>query len=213
MEVNKSAEMSRYRKIGQNTFEEFIDMATLFHNYPAPGLLIGGYMVEEAKLHVPAGTLYEAISETSWCLPDAIQMLTPCTIGNGWMRVMNFGIYALSLFDKYTGEGIRVWLDYDKMPADSELRVWFTKSKTKKEQDSDKLREEIGMLGTDILSWRPRHSATRPADKTQQRGDCFLSILRRGISPAARPGLPLLPGRFPLYRCRGRAIPHSFSAA
>jgi formylmethanofuran dehydrogenase subunit E len=130
-------------------------MATLFHNYPAPGLLIGGYMVEEAKRHILEGTLYEAISETSWCLPDAIQMLTPCTIGNGWVKVMNFGLYAMSLYDKYTGEGVRVWVDLDKIDDDSEIKTWLLKLKPKKDQDSDRLREEIALAGPDILSVRP----------------------------------------------------------
>ena len=146
---------SAYKNIGAHTFEEFIDMATLFHNYPAPGLLIGGYMVEEARKHMPEGILYEAISETSWCLPDAIQMLTPCTIGNGWMRVMNFGRYAMSLYDKFTGEGVRVWLDIEKIPADSEIKVWLMKQKEKRDQDSDRLRHEIGTYGEDILSVAP----------------------------------------------------------
>jgi len=144
-----------YKDIGPHTFEEFIEMATLFHNYPAPGLLIGGYMVEEAKRHIPEGTLFEAVAETSWCLPDAIQMLTPCTIGNGWMRVMNFGLFALSLFDKYTGKGVRVWLDLDKVDQDAEIRTWLLKLKPKQDQDSKKLRQEIALAGPDILSTCP----------------------------------------------------------
>ena len=42
------------------SFDEFVDLATWFHNYPAPGLLLGGYMVEEAKRHIPDGVLYDA---------------------------------------------------------------------------------------------------------------------------------------------------------
>lgn len=155
MTKNPSVATSDYKMIGNHTFDQFIEMATMFHNYPAPGLLIGGYMVEEAKRHIPEGTLYEAVSETSWCLPDAIQMLTPCTIGNGWMRIMNFGLYAMSLYDKHTGEGVRVWLDLDKVPEDSEIRTWLLKLKPKQEQDSDRLRNEIGMYGSDIMSVRP----------------------------------------------------------
>lgn len=141
--------------IGSHSFDEFIEMARLFHNYPAPGLLLGGYMVEEAKSHMPEGTLYEAISESAWCLPDAIQMLTPCTTGNGWLRVMNFGVYAMSLYDKYTGKGVRVRLDPQKLPRGSELRVWFFKEKPKAEQDSEQLRREIGELGPTVLSTSP----------------------------------------------------------
>ncbi|MFA7165057.1 MAG: FmdE family protein [Desulfoplanes sp.] len=144
-----------YKNIGTHTFEEFIEMATMFHNYPAPGLLIGGYMVAEAMHHMPEGTLYEAISETSWCLPDAIQMLTPCTNGNGWMRVEDFGVYAMSLYDKCTGEGVRVWMDLGKIDPDSEIYTWYLKRKPKKDQDSSLLRHEIGMAGPDILSVKP----------------------------------------------------------
>ncbi|PIE69017.1 MAG: trehalose-binding protein [Deltaproteobacteria bacterium] len=150
-----SAAVHDYHKIGTHTFEAFIDMATLFHNYPAPGLLIGGYMTATAMSHMSEGTLYEAISETSWCLPDAIQMLTPCTSGNGWMHVYDFGVYALSLYDKYTGKGVRVWLDLDKIDPDSEIRTWYLKLKPKKDQDSPLLRHEIGMAGSAILSVTP----------------------------------------------------------
>ncbi len=146
---------SAYKNIASHTFEEFIEMATMFHNYPAPGLLIGGYMTAEAMSHMPEGTLYEALSETAWCLPDAIQMLTPCTCGNGWMRVEDLGVYAMSLYDKFTGKGVRVWLDLEKIDADSEIRTWFLKIKSKKDQDSDRLRHEIGMAGSDILSVAP----------------------------------------------------------
>lgn len=34
-----------FRDIGQHSFDEFIEMATLFHNCPAPGLILGGYKV------------------------------------------------------------------------------------------------------------------------------------------------------------------------
>lgn len=144
-----------FRDIGQHSFDEFIEMATMFHNYPAPGLILGGYMVEEAKLHLPEGTLYEAICETSWCLPDAIQMLTPCTIGNGWVRIMNFGLYAMCLFDKHTGKGVRIALDMHKLDSYPELRTWYLKLKPKHEQDSDRLLREIGEAGADVCTVRP----------------------------------------------------------
>lgn len=39
--------------IGSRTHEEFMEEARAFHGYPAPGLIIGGYMVELAKRHMP----------------------------------------------------------------------------------------------------------------------------------------------------------------
>ena len=62
--------------LGQWTHEAFVEQARAFHGYPAPGLIIGGYMVELAKRHMPEGVLYDAISETAHCLPDAVQLLT-----------------------------------------------------------------------------------------------------------------------------------------
>ncbi len=35
------------------SFDDFIELATWFHNYPAPGLFLGGYMVKEAKKRMP----------------------------------------------------------------------------------------------------------------------------------------------------------------
>ena len=50
--------------IGSYTFQEFKRLAENFHGYAAPGLLIGGYMVEMAKARIPEGTLFEAVVET-----------------------------------------------------------------------------------------------------------------------------------------------------
>jgi len=141
--------------IGPHTHDEFMEVARNFHGYPAPGLIIGGYMVELARRGLPEGVLFDAISETEQCLPDAVQLLTPCTVGNGWLRIMNFGIYAVSLFDKRTGEGVRVHLDVDKMGPWGEIRTWFLKLKPKKDQDTPLLQAQIKEAGPDILTARP----------------------------------------------------------
>ena len=91
--------------VGEYTYEEFLDAVESFHGYRAPGVVIGGVMVDFAMQKLPSNTLFDAISETTYCLPDAIQLLTPCTTGNGWLRVFNLGRYALSLYDKYQGNG------------------------------------------------------------------------------------------------------------
>ncbi|MBG0777038.1 MAG: trehalose-binding protein [Desulfovibrionaceae bacterium] len=137
--------------IGPYTFEEYLELARSFHSYPAPGLLVGGFMVAEAQRRMPEGVLYDAVSETSWCLPDAIQMLTPCTIGNGWMRVLDLGVYAMALFDKLSGEGVRVAIDADKLEAWPHIATWLFKTKPKREQDSPALRESIREAGASIL--------------------------------------------------------------
>lgn len=141
--------------IGPWTHDEFMEEARKFHGYPAPGLIIGGYMVTMAREALPQGILFDAISETVQCLPDAVQLLTPCTVGNGWLRIVNFGIYAVSLFNKHTGEGFRVRLDVDKLGPWPEIRAWFLKEKTKAEQDTNSLQAQIREAGTRILSMAP----------------------------------------------------------
>ncbi|MFW5489193.1 MAG: FmdE family protein [Desulfovibrio sp.] len=138
--------------IGPYSYDEFIEVARRFHGSPAPGLILGGYMVEEAKRHLPEGTIFDAISETSWCLPDAVQLLTLCSTGNGWLRVKNLGVYALSLFDKYTGHGVRIRVDPKKIEQWSEIYSWFLKLKPKKEQDSVLLHAQIRQAGPTICS-------------------------------------------------------------
>jgi len=134
------------------SFDDFIELATWFHNYPAPGLLLGGYMVEEAKRHIPEDVLFDAVCETGWCLPDAVQMLTPCTIGNGWLRIKNSGVYAVALFDKFSGKGVRVKLDPAKLDDFPHTYCWLMKTKSKPEQDSDALRSEIRDFGLEMLT-------------------------------------------------------------
>ena len=138
--------------IGQYTFAEFRDMAAEFHSYPAPGLLIGGYMVELAKRQMPEGTLYEVIVETGKCLPDAVQLLTPCSFGNGWMKIVQYGRYALTMFDKHTGQGWRVALNSDKVTGYPEIRDWFFKLKAKQDQDTQQLMTEIELAGDSLCS-------------------------------------------------------------
>jgi formylmethanofuran dehydrogenase subunit E len=141
--------------IGQYTFEEFKEIARKFHGYPAPGLLIGGFMVEEAKSRLPEGTLFEALVESGKCLPDAVQLLTLCSTGNNWMKVENLGRYAVSLYDKHTGQGWRVAVDPARLEAWPEIRSWFMKLKPKREQDTERLFAEIEAAGPTICSVAP----------------------------------------------------------
>ena len=137
------------------SFEEYVKEAEAFHGFAAPGLLVGGFIVSKAMKHFPPGVLYEAVCETSKCLPDAIQLLTPCTIGNGRLRIIPLGRFALSLFDKDTGVGIRVFPDPTKLDPWPELKAWYMKLKTKHEQDLNLLISQIKQAGEEILKQQP----------------------------------------------------------
>ncbi|MDL2316501.1 FmdE family protein [Desulfovibrio sp. OttesenSCG-928-A18] len=141
--------------IGPYSFEEFKARAKEFHGYPAPGLILGGYMVAMAQKALPEGTLFEALVETKKCLPDAVQLLTLCSAGNNWMKVINLGRYAVSLYDKYSGVGYRVHLDMEAIEKFSEIRSWLLKDKPKREQDTDKLFRQLEEAGDSILRMNP----------------------------------------------------------
>ncbi|HON79750.1 MAG TPA: formylmethanofuran dehydrogenase subunit E family protein [Spirochaetota bacterium] len=143
------------RKIGPLTAEEYIEKGKSFHGSMAPGLLIGGFMVDYARKNLPGGEFFDVISETGHCLPDAVQLLTPCTIGNGWLKIIDTGRFAITFYDKSTGDGVRVYLDPKKLESWEEINSWFFRLKPKKEQDSEKLVAEIIDAGPEILSHEP----------------------------------------------------------
>jgi formylmethanofuran dehydrogenase subunit E len=143
------------KAVGAYSFAEFKEMVRHFHSYPAPGVLIGGYMVELARFGLPRGTLFEAVVETGKCLPDAVQLLTPCSTGNGWIRIVNLGRYALSLYDKYTGRGRRVRIDLDELEKWPEIADWLLKRKNKDQQDTEALFSQIQQAGSAYMVAEP----------------------------------------------------------
>lgn len=141
--------------IGPFDFNEFLQRVRSFHGNVAPGVVMGGIMVEMARSHLPAEVLFDAVCETRNCLPDAVQLLTPCSTGNGWLKVVNVGRFALALYDKYQGEGVRVFLDPAKLADWPEIQNWYLKLKPKKEQNTAMLLDQIKGAGPDVLGWHP----------------------------------------------------------
>ncbi len=142
-------------RIGDYEFDEFMEVVRKFHGSPAPGILVGGIMVDMARDGLPPDTIFDAVAETPKCLPDAVQLLTLCTVGNSWLKIVNLGRYALTLYNKYTGEGIRVFVDPRKLEKWDEIRGWILKEKPKKEQDFERLISQIKTAGREILTARP----------------------------------------------------------
>lgn len=175
-------------KIGPHTFDEYVTIVRNFHGYQAPGVLIGGIMVDLALRNLPEGEFFDAVCETPKCLPDAIQLLTPNTIGNGWLKVVNFGRYALSLYEKYNGAGVRVFLDHRKLEDWSEIKTWFFKLKPKKEQDSQLLQNQIREAGFSIYSF---HSVQLQPQfiKKNSRGGFTVCSLCEEAYPSADGGI------------------------
>ncbi len=137
--------------IGSYSYEEYVHLVKSFHGNLAPGLLVGGFIVDLALKRLPDGEFFDAICETPVCLPDAVQLLTPCTIGNGWLKILDFGRFAATLYEKKGGRGVRVYLDMEKLKAWPEVHQWYLKLKPKKEQDLQRLIEQIKEAGHRLL--------------------------------------------------------------
>jgi len=168
-------------------------MLTKFHGNLAPGPLIGGFMVDAAVKRMTEYEFFDAICESASCLPDAIQILTPCTVGNGWLKIVNMGHFAITLYDKRSGDGIRVSMDVSKLDQYPEIRNWFMRLSSKQEQDKDALISEIHAAGYGIFSIKPvtvspglrgKHAAAR-AESGLWRGNgpAQHQILRRPDEP------------------------------
>jgi len=166
------------------SFEGYIKEAEAFHGFAAPGLLVGGFMVRKAMKHFPPGVLYEVLCETSKCLPDAIQLLTPCTIGNGRLKIISLGRFALSLFNKDTGAGVRVFPNPAKIESWPELNAWYMKLKTKHEQDLSLLISQIKQAGEEILA-QQRIRIKPEVYRKISRGPMALCPVCRETFPAA----------------------------
>jgi formylmethanofuran dehydrogenase subunit E len=142
-------------KIAAYSYDEYVHLVKSFHGSLAPGLIIGGFIVDLALKNLPEGEFFDAICETSVCLPDAVQLLTPCTIGNGWLKIFDVGRFAVTLYEKEKGAGIRVYLDSEKLKPWPEFHAWYFKLKKKKEQDFELLMSQIKDAGSSVLSMQP----------------------------------------------------------
>lgn len=125
------------------SFDAFLELTQTFHGYAAPGVAMGAKMVDIAMTRIAPEVLYDTVCETAKCLPDAVQLLTPCTCGNGWLRVIPLGRYAVTLFDKHRGDGVRVHVDPARLDSYPETRYWFFGIRPKRKDRTDLLLEEI----------------------------------------------------------------------
>ncbi len=183
-------------KIRSYTFEEYTNRVKSFHGYAAPGVVVGGFMIELAYQHLPKEGLFDAISETTNCLPDAVQLLTPCTVGNGWLRIIDLGRYAIALFDKHSGQGVRVFVDPAKLEAWSEVKSWFFNMRPKKEQDPQLLMKQIERAGADICSVQQIRIAPQLLKKNH--------VPRYAICPRCKESYPVGDGEICLS-CQGKS--------
>jgi formylmethanofuran dehydrogenase subunit E len=142
-------EIRSYR--GKLALKEYEAVVRDFHGHLAPGVLMGGFMVDWALEVMEPCQILDALVETRKCLPDAVQILTKCTIGNGWLRILDQGKLSLILYDKETMHGARVCLDPQRLCQFPLIRAWAMKERSKKENPLDPLIEEMMHAGRRIF--------------------------------------------------------------
>ncbi|MEW6087889.1 MAG: formylmethanofuran dehydrogenase subunit E family protein [bacterium] len=139
---------SRFREIDDQLLKD----AEHFHGRLAPGLYLGFLMVEKVLKELGNCEMIDAAAESVKCLPDSIQLMTPCTVGNGWLKVFDYGNFAITLYDKKSKEGVRVKVDLDKIPRGTLFYKWITREIEEKESDSKVVIEDIKKLKGRIFS-------------------------------------------------------------
>lgn len=135
--------------------EDFLIRMEEFHGYRAPGLLIGGVMVDLALQKLGPTPYLNIVTETVVCLPDAVQLLTPCTIGNGFLQVLDWGKFALTSYDRKSLSGVRVWIKPEALAGYPLISNWFERSKrTTDKPPFEDLAREILASSENLLSHR-----------------------------------------------------------
>lgn len=178
-----------------DTLENYLRKVADFHGCfrQAPGIVIGCYMVDYAMelLGDLEGTL-NAVTETRVCLSDCIQVMTGCTLGNKHLRLAeHLGRYALTVYDRKTGLGVRVYLDQTKLTPERspELRKFHLRQRDPRvntdmalrKQSGDQVLEEFRRLGRDALSYQrvkvtlPRKDPMDPSVVCAVCGEPFLT--------------------------------------
>lgn len=161
--------------------ENFFILMEEFHGYRSPGVLIGGMMMDVALRELPPTPYLNVVTETIVCLPDAVQLLTPCTIGNGFLQILDWGKFALTGYDRMTLSGVRVWLKYDKLSDYPMIRSWFERTGAPKEKPPfEELSAEILDAGEDLILHRPvklhrvlKDSKSVPTGRCPQCGESY----------------------------------------
>ncbi len=175
-------------------FEAMAERVFEFHRKRAPGIYIGIAMVDRALDEIgPIREKLNFYAETQACLSDVIQIMTGCTTGNRYLRVLkDLGRFAVTAFDRADGRGVRVSvdlskLDFDRMPETSRF---FHRQRDPavqaggpaREASGVKIMEEFRQYGSELLrvqKVRVRDHGKPPMLAAIVCGDCGESYLKR----------------------------------
>ncbi|MFZ2958672.1 MAG: formylmethanofuran dehydrogenase subunit E family protein [Candidatus Ozemobacteraceae bacterium] len=176
----------------QEEYDAIAERVFAFHTKRAPGIYIGIAMVDLARevLGTIRGKM-NVIVETQACLSDVVQIMTGCTTGNRYLRVLpELGRYALTLFDREDGRGVRVWADPAKIDPKRTPEMYDFFHRTRgaeveaggppRELSCQRIIEEFRLVGREVFLtqkvWVTAHGKPPmlPASVCKSCGETFL---------------------------------------
>lgn len=135
--------------------DDLLAKAEDFHGHISPGVMTGAFLVDVALSSFPPSEYINAVVESVVCLPDAVQLFTPCTLGNGFLQILDWGKFALTLYDRQTCRGVRAWVDPAAVAAIPEIAAWFMRGPGDGKIDKEVAIREILRRGHEIVKSRP----------------------------------------------------------
>lgn len=109
-------------------------------------------MIDRALGELGPTPYLNVVTETVVCLPDAVQLLTPCTIGNGFLQVLDWGKFALTGYDRMKLTGVRVWIMQDRLPEYHLIHRWFERTqRSEPKPEFEDVANEIIECGAKII--------------------------------------------------------------
>ena len=155
-------------------YDQFIIDMEAFHGARAPGIVVGGLMLEAALETVGETPDLAVVVETYNCLPDAVQMLTSCTIGNGGLKIYDWGKFALSAYNRASLTGVRAWIVADTVAKWPMIDRWFNPPKDRTGPPAfDDLARELIRARADLIAIREiRIAADEEEKKKKKTGIC-----------------------------------------
>jgi formylmethanofuran dehydrogenase subunit E len=151
--------------------KDYLNRVVTFHTSPAPGVLIGAFMVDYALelLGVTPGEKLFGVCETPKCAPDALQVIANITTGNNRLRIIPIGKFAMTVnaaTSNPTAEAVRVHIDLEKLKRYPIIDIWYANSPEYNKSMMDiPLQEEIFRAGRDILSFEKVRVSVTPKRK------------------------------------------------
>jgi|GEM_PF-5744155 len=98
----------------------------------------------------------KCIIETNSCLIDTVEKLTHCNRVNGKLKVYDYGRYALTFYDSEDLNGIRAFVDVEKLKKCSALLYdYFVKTKNKyREFDNYEVFFEAAKKAQNVITFK-----------------------------------------------------------